>query len=291
MLVKAIAPAKINLGLSIKGKREDNYHNIDTIMQSVSLCDTVAVKDSSGGGISVACKKAIGCPAEENIAYKVAEQFFDYTGIVNPGILIEIEKHIPIRAGLAGGSSDGAAVLRCLDKMFNTGLSETAMHNIGAKVGADIPFCISGGTARAYGTGIHLDKIKNLLDYTIVIVKPNCDVSTKKAYEMYDILGSKSTKNIDNMVDLINMQDIHSVADYLFNDFQNFIDNTEIKRVKAAIKKCNPLGLCMSGSGPSVFAMFNTTYDAQLCADTLRRDYTHVYVCKPIVYGAKILDI
>lgn len=291
MLVKAIAPAKINLGLLIKGKRADNYHEIDTIMQSVNLCDTIKVRDSMSGDISIKCEKSIGCSPRENIVYKIAEEFFKCTGIINPGISVEIEKNIPVCAGLAGGSSDGAAVLRCLDRIFSAGLSEISMQDIGAKIGADIPFCISGGTARAYGTGTKIDRVKSLLGYAIVIVKPYCDVSTKKAYEMYDILGTKTSKSIDNMIDLINKQDVKGTASYLFNEFEELIDNNEIKKVKKIIKKSNPLGVCMSGSGPSVFAVFRTIYEARFCADMLRTDYTDTYVCEPIPYGAKILDV
>lgn len=291
MLVKAIAPAKINLGLLIQGKRADNYHDIDTVMQSVNLFDTVTVRSSPGCGIDIKCEKTLGCNSKENIAYKVAEEFFKYTGIVNTGISIEIEKHIPICAGLAGGSSDGAAALRCLDIVFGTGLSEISMQDIGAKIGADVPFCMSGGTAHAYGIGTKIDKIRSLLGYALVIVKPHCNVSTKKAYEMYDISGSKTTNNISSMIDLINKQDIKGVAGYLFNDFEEFIHNSEIEKVKEIIKKTNPLGMCMSGSGPSVFAMFGTLYEARLCANILKKDYDDTYVCEPVTYGAEILYI
>lgn len=290
MEIAAKAPAKINLCLSIQGKRSDNYHEVDMIMQTVNLFDTVTVKKSFEGNniIKIICDKDIGCVESENIAFKASKKFFDCTGIKNPGILIKIQKKIPIFAGLAGGSSDGAAAIVCLNKMFETKLSQDEMREIGAEVGTDIPFCIEGGTARARGTGTKLEKIKNIPECGIVIVKPECEVSTKKAYEMYDSSKIRDKKNVQNMVNFINKGDLFKISQYLFNDFENFIQKPEIEQAKHEMLKSNPLGINMSGSGPSVFAIFENLYKAERCAKTLNKIFPKTYVCTPIPFGAKI---
>lgn len=289
MLFRAIAPAKINLGLAIKAKREDGYHEIDTIMQSVSIYDVVEVRMTEDCSIRIECEKDLNCEDKDNIAYKAAEEFFRYTGIKNSGVIIEIEKNIPIYAGLAGGSSDGAAVIVCLNEMFNTELSTEEIKNIGEKVGADVPFCVSGGTARASGIGTQIDKIRDFPDCGIVIVKPDCNISTKEAYKMYDIYGSKSERSVEEMIYLINGQDLTGVASYLFNDFEQFVSDIRIDEAKKEILKYKPLGVCMSGSGPSVFGIFRSCDDAELCVNRLKKKYKNSYACKPITHGAQIL--
>ncbi len=290
MQIIAKAPAKINLCLAIKGKRDDGYHEVDMIMQTVSLFDTVTVKRNFWGneGIKILCNRDLCCKDEDNIAFKVSKSFFDYTKIKNPGILIKIQKKIPAFAGLAGGSSDGAATILCLNEMFGTKLSEDEMREIGASVGADIPFCIGGGTARAKGTGTQIEKIKNIPDCGIVIVKPECKVSTKKAYEMYDSSTIRCEKSIENMIKLINEGDLFKISNNLFNNFESFIRIPEIEQAKSELVKNNPLGISMSGSGPSVYAVFESLYKAKKCAGVLKKLFKKVYTCVPISYGAKI---
>ena len=290
MQIRARAPAKINLALSIKGKLKDGYHEVDMIMQTVDLFDIVTIKKNNLNykSIKINCNKDLKCKDKENIVFKASEAFFNYTGINNPGIIIEIEKHIPLFAGLAGGSSDGAAAIVCLNEMFKTGLSKEQMENIGAKVGADIPFCIEGGTARAVGIGVELQRIDDFPDCGIVIIKPECNISTKEAYKKFDDLGIRCEKSIETMINFINRKDIMEISNYLFNDFESLIDNLEIEKAQKALLLNNPLGVCMSGSGPSVYGIFRSFYLAEICKENLKKVFKEVYACRPIFSGAKI---
>lgn len=291
MLIKSVAPAKVNLGLKIKGKRDDGYHEIDTIMQSVDLCDVITVKDIPGEEIKMKCNRELDCEDRNNTACKAAIEFFNYTGIKSKGIEIEIVKKIPVCAGLAGGSSDAAAVIVSLDKMFNLGLSVKKLREIGERTGADVPFCILGGTVRAYGIGSDMERIKSLIDCGILIVKPSCTVLTKYAYEMYDKYGHGGNKDLIKMIDCINKESIIDIAENLFNDFELFIKNDEISTVKKEIIKNNPLGVCMSGSGPAVFGIFESFSQTEKCKERLKGKCAEVFSCRPLDHGVKILEI
>ena len=181
MEIKVLAPAKINLTLDVTGKRPDGYHNILSIMQSVDLYDTITVTDNDSGQITVSCNYE-GVPCDEkNICYKAAERFFIATRNEGQGVHIDIDKIIPTQAGLAGGSTDGAAVLMGLNKMFDAFLKPDELQEIAEKIGADVPFCLVGGTKYATGIGTKLQKMPNFLASHIVICKPdNVSVSTVK---------------------------------------------------------------------------------------------------------------
>ena len=194
MEIKVLAPAKINLTLDVTGKRPDGYHNILSIMQSVDLYDTITVTDNDSGQITVSCNYE-GVPCDEkNICYKAAERFFIATRNEGQGVHIDIDKVIPTQAGLAGGSTDGAAVLMGLNKMFDAFLKPDELQEIAEKIGADVPFCLVGGTKYATGIGTKLQKMPNFLASHIVICKPdNVSVSTAEAYKKVDALNPAPT--------------------------------------------------------------------------------------------------
>ena len=180
------AAAKINLLLDIKGKLPNGYHSLYMVMQSVSLCDRVTVEQTDTGIIELTCsREAIPCDSR-NTAYRAAECFFEQTGIQNGGLRIHIDKKIPHEAGLAGGSADAAAVLRALDAIYAPGLRERDLCRIGVKIGADVPFCIAGGTMIAQGIGEVLTPLEDMPACTIVLAKPAEGVSTAAAYARYD---------------------------------------------------------------------------------------------------------
>ena len=190
MEIKVLAPAKINLTLDVTGKRPDGYHDIMTIMQSVDLYDTITITDNDSGQITISCNYD-GVPCDEkNICYKAAEKFFIATRNEGQGVHIDIDKVIPTQAGLAGGSTDGAAVLMGLNRMFDAFLSPAELHEIAEKIGADVPFCLEGGTKYATGIGTKLQKMPNFSASHIVICKPdNVSVSTAEAYKKVDALN------------------------------------------------------------------------------------------------------
>ena len=186
MKIKIRAYAKINLMLDILSRLDNGYHDLFMIMQSVGLYDTVTVEKTIDKSIKITCDVTDIPTDERNVAYKAASEFFNYTKIENPGISINIEKKIPHAAGLAGGSADAAGTIIALDKLFGTQLKEKDIIAIGSKVGADVPFCALGGTMLAQYTGTVLSHLPDLSEKYIIIVKPEQDVSTGKAYAAFD---------------------------------------------------------------------------------------------------------
>ena len=251
-----LAPAKINLGLEILGKNNDGYHNVEMVMQTVSLYDKVTVSVTSNGGINVICDKNINCEPTRNTAYRCATEFFEYTKIKNPGITIKIAKNIPMEAGLAGGSTDGAGTLIALNKIFGTNLSTNELMNLGGKIGADIPFCIMKGTAIATGIGTDLVKIVASQDYHVVIIKPDFSISTKEAYEKSDALDIKNHTKFDELVKALEEKNTVKIGENLFNRFESVISQKEIFYIKDKLINLGANGAIMSGSGSSVFGIF-----------------------------------
>ena len=277
-----LAPAKINLGLEILGKNNDGYHNVEMVMQTVSLYDKVTVSVTSHGGINVICDKNINCEPTRNTAYRCATEFFEYTKIKNPGITIKIAKNIPMEAGLAGGSTDGAGTLIALNKIFGTNLSTNELMNLGGKIGADIPFCIMKGTAIATGIGTDLVKIVASQDYHVVIIKPDFSISTKEAYEKSDALDIKNHTKFDELVKALEEKNTVKIGENLFNRFESVISQKEIFYIKDKLINLGANGAIMSGSGSSVFGIFENSSKASNALEALKKEYTQVFLCRPI---------
>lgn len=295
MRLTAIAPAKINLTLDILSRRADGYHDVDMLMQSVSLCETVSVtanpEDTEEGKITITCDKA-GVPSDENnIAYKAAKAYFNYIGRPHPHISINIHKEIPFGAGLAGGSADGAAVIVILNRLFDTKLTQDQMCEIGEKVGADVPFCIVGGTKRATGTGTTLHRLPKLPTCYVVICKPEVSVSTAEAYALADKRTGTRISYTDLCVRALYNGSVRNVSDFLHNDFEEVLQLDVINSIKSTMLNSKALGAAMSGSGSAVFALFLSKKAAQKCAEKLRLEYTEVFVTTPVNEGVVITDI
>lgn len=290
MKVKVQAPAKINMSLDVLRRRPDGYHDVSMVMQAVGLYDYVTVETTDSKDIEIRCDYE-GVPCDErNIAYKAAAAFFKYTETENSGIIITIEKHIPTQAGLAGGSADGAAVIVALNKLFSTHLKEKEMCEIGERVGADVPFCIIGGTRLASGTGTKLKKMISIPRCNIVICKPEVSVSTAEAYSKIDSANLTHPEFTAEMVKAIYARDIWMVTSCMLNDFEIALDLEEIKDVKRVMLKNKALGACMSGSGSAVFAVFNSEKKAGKCLQALKKDYEEVFLCEPVKEGCAVIE-
>ena len=289
MTFKATAPAKINLTLDILGKRPDGYHDVNMLMQAVSLADTVELTLTDKEDITISCSDPVIPCDSRNIVYKIAEAFFKTTGIKNTGVAIHIEKVIPSEAGLAGGSADGAATLRLLNIAFDAHLTDKELCEIGAKVGSDIPFCIVGGTRLATGTGTTLHKVRSMPKCHIVIVKPDISVSTKEAYALADSRTGAKFNYTDFCKQLLYGGDLSGICSALHNDFEEVLNLGEINEIKSQMYKCKALGAAMSGSGSAVFAIFRNERKAQKCAENLRKTYSKVYLTVPVSEGAGII--
>lgn len=296
MQIQAIAPAKINLTLDIMSRRPDGYHEVDMLMQTVSLYETVTVTadpeiTSEDGTITITCDKE-GVPCDStNIAYKAAKAFFDYTGIKYGDILIDIKKQIPFGAGLAGGSADGAAVIVILNRMYNKMLTMDELCTIGERVGADVPFCIVGGTKRAMGIGTTFKKVPKLPKCHIVICKPEVSVSTAKAYALADARTGAKFSYTELCAKALYSASVRNVSDFLHNDFEEVLSLDVINSIKSTMLNNKALGSAMSGSGSAVFGIFLTERKAQACAEALLGEYSDVFVVSPVTEGVTITDI
>lgn len=290
MEVKVKAYAKINLMLDIINKRTDNYHDLFMIMQSINLYDTVTVSENKSKSISISCSNADIPLDSKNIAWKAAEAFFVYTKKKNKGINIDIIKRIPHAAGLAGGSADGAAVITALNKIYKTNLSDDELCKIGVKVGADLPFCLTGGTLLAQGIGNILNKVKPLRKCYIVLIKPDIDVNTGLAYKQFDEFGKNHTPDKLGMLCAMQSRELTDIASKMENVFEQFIDVPNRIEIKEIMKNNNALGVCMSGSGPSIFGIFTDKNDALKSCEELKKFTDNVFLIVPVSKGCKIIE-
>lgn len=255
-----LAPAKLNLFLEITGRRSDGYHIVNMVMQSVSLYDEVTIiTDEDEDGINIECTDSnIPCD-ETNTAYKAVNLFFECAEVEPVGVTVRIKKNIPSQAGMAGGSTDAAAVLIGLNEMFGTGLSKHELAEIGEKIGADVPFCIYGGTMTADGIGTILNPLPDMPECTFAVVKPEINISTGEAYRKSDEVGYDFPKSADRVVSGICSGDIEETAKGLYNRFETVVDIPEIEEIKSAMIRAGALGACLTGSGSAIFGIFEDT--------------------------------
>lgn len=289
MEVKVKAYAKINLMLDIVAQRTDGYHDLFMIMQSIGLYDTVTVTETKSKKITISCNIDSIPLDERNIAHKAATAFFKATKIKNKGINIDIVKRIPHAAGLAGGSADGAGVLVALNQLTGANLTDDELCAIGVKIGADVPFCIKGGTLLAQGIGDVLNKVKPLRKCYILIAKPDIGVNTAFAYSQFDKCGKIHTPDKFGMLCAMQGRDLNDIAIRMENVFEQFIDVPNKVEMKCIMRDCGALGVCMSGSGPTVFGIFDNKEKAENAADMLADYAKDIAVTTPVSRGCKIV--
>ena len=288
---KIYAPAKINLYLNIKGKvNNTDYHYVEMIMQSINLYDIITIKSNDHKNINIETKFSFCKNNENNTIYKAAKSFFEYSGTYNNGIDISVKKNIPISAGLAGGSADAAATIIGLNKMFKTDFNKNQLIEIALKVGADVPFCIFGGTMIAEGIGEILTPIKPIPKCYIVLCKPNIDISTKVAYKLFDTTPNKKFNNIKNIVKYINKENLNLISKNIYNRFEEVLMLDEVNDIKNILNNNGAIVSCMSGSGPSTYGIFFEKLTAKNCFKKLKTIYNDTFLCKPIPCGCKIID-
>jgi 4-diphosphocytidyl-2-C-methyl-D-erythritol kinase len=285
MKITVNAAAKLNLFLDILRRLDNGYHSLFMIMQSVNLYDTVEVSVTLSGKTAVSCSDPSLPSDERNIAFKAAEVFFSRAGIENPGVKIDITKRIPHAAGLAGGSADAAAVLYALNRLFDCRLSETELLNAGATVGADVPFCLVGGTCLAQNTGDVLSVLPSAPDVRFVLAKPLCSVSTKEAYEAFDECGKISHPDCTGALFCAARGDFHGLLGLAGNVFEQVVEVPDRVRIKTVMRQKGCSCCQMSGSGPTVFGVFDSEKKAAGCAEELKSFIGEVFVCSPVKSG------
>ena len=254
---------KINLTLDVLGRRSDGYHEVKMLMQSLDIFDVISL-EKRDKDISISTNLHYLPCDRRNIAYKAAELFFNEFGILDEGIHIDIKKYIPVAAGLAGGSSNAAAVLKGMCKLYNIKCDEKKLMKIGERLGADVPYCIKGGTALAEGLGEIITPVCAFKDVCICLVKPNFSVSTADIFKALECDKIKIHPNTDHMIELIQKLDIKGVAFGLCNVLENVTVNQhpQIRILKDEMKRNGALGSVMSGSGPTVFGVFEDFFSA-----------------------------
>ncbi len=281
------APAKINLSLDITGKLENGYHALDTIMQTISIEDKITLA-KTGRQISVLCDHPQVPQGNGNICHKAAEAFFEKTALEG-GVIITIDKNIPVAAGLAGGSSDAAAVIKGLNLLYGTGLTQREMCEIGLKCGADVPYCIVAGTCRAKGIGEKLTKLPSFAGVYIVLVVPDFFVSTAWAYKNYALNSPDEKPRTEELISYICGRDIKNTAERMANVLESVTakKHPEIQEIKNDIKKSGACGSVMSGSGPSVFGLFENEEKARIAFSVIREKYNRSYLTLTVDGGIK----
>lgn len=272
--IKLTANAKINIGLDIKGKRDDGYHFIDTIMQSISLGDKITVKESSS--ISVKCDGS-DLDNEKNIAFIAAKLFFETTKIVG-GAEIFIEKHIPMAGGLGGGSADAAAVLLALNKMYDQNLSSEKLEEISAKLGADVPFFIKGGTKRSTGIGEILTPIKPLKKGWFLLINSGVKPSTGEMYRRLDSENPPHPK-MNEIASAVESNDLSKLSAVIDN---SFVSVNEKFLLADKLKDLGAVGISLSGSGPTWYGIFEDYETAQNAIIEIKNQGYIAFLTKPI---------
>ncbi len=251
------AYAKINLGLDVLRRREDGYHDVRMIMQNVSLYDKLTLKKIPKDEILLSSNVGSLPNNEKNLVYKAISLIKKECGVTG-GVKAELEKKIPMAAGMAGGSADAAAALVGMNRLFELGLSMEQLMEMGVKIGADVPYCIMGGTALSEGIGEILTPLKPLPHCYILIAKPRISVSTRFVYENLEADKLQSHPDIDGMMAAIEEDDLKGVADRLANVLETVTEKKYpiIGKIKAAMVEAGALNSLMSGSGPTVFGIF-----------------------------------
>ena len=265
------ALAKINLGLDILRKREDGYHEVRMIMQTIQMYDVLEIKKKKAPGISLSVNYPYIPCDERNLVYKAAKLLMDEFQ-VKGGVTIRLEKFIPVAAGMAGGSSDAAATLVGINRLFKLGLSERELMDRAVKIGADVPYCIMRGTALAEGIGEKLTGITQVPECFVLIGKPGINVSTRAAYESLNLSGIQNHPDIDGMIHDIQNGDLQGMTAKMGNVFEPGIigQYPVIQEIKDLMESHGALKAMMSGSGPTVFGIFDSQEKMNAAAKILR---------------------
>ncbi len=276
------AYGKVNIALDVTGKREDGYHLLSMIMQTVNIYDELTFKKVEKG-IHITSNKDFVPTDNKNLVYRAIDLFCNNYGIKKE-IEVHIEKNIPVAAGMAGGSTDAAAALRAMRDIYRPDIGNEDLRLLGVKLGADVPYCIEGGTALCEGIGEVIKPLKSFKDKLLVVVKPNFSVSTVETYKKFNINEVREHPNVESIIEAMSRDDVEYVANNMMNllELVTIKEHKEIKDIKDFMRDEGALGAMMSGSGPTVFGFFNDINKANKCSDKLKDKYKEVFVTTTI---------
>ena len=279
------APAKLNLTLDVLGRRSDGYHELRMVMQSVALADRITLETGTGGGVRVRTNLSFLPTNEKNLAAAAALQFLEDCGLNCGGLSISVEKHIPVCAGTGGGSSDAAAVLRGLNRLLGAGYSGEALARLGERVGSDVPYCVRGGTALAEGRGEVLTTLPALPDCHVVLCKPAFSVPTPELFARLDGCRIRRRPDTAGLLAALAAGDLAGVARRMYNVFEDVLPErrgAEVQRIKNALVQQGALGASMSGTGSTVFGLFDREEAARRAYELLQESYRDTFLARSL---------
>lgn len=284
--VTVLAPAKLNLALDVVGLLPSGYHDLDMTMQAITLYERVNLHRSQNLTLQMPGSRV--AVNDKNTAIKAAMAFFHYTGLL-AGVDITIYKSVPVRAGMAGGSADAAAVLVGMNALYGAGLSMSELCALGAGIGADVPFALMGGTCRVQGLGDLLKPLPPCPDCWFTIVMPDYGISTPEAFAAYDRVGSSVHPDCAAQEAAIRAGDLAGLCEAAGNALEECSGAQDTAAIKAALRANGALTALMTGSGAAVFGIFAQEAQARAAAEQLKKQYPQVYIARPDRGGARVL--
>ena len=279
------AHAKLNLTLDVLGRREDGYHDLKMVMQSITLADRLTLRPGRAPGIQVSSSFHFLPTGEKNLAGKAAVCFYQALGRPARDLDISITKHVPVCAGMAGGSSDAAAVLRALNRLEGDPFSPEELAHVGEAVGSDVPYCVLGCTALAQGRGEVLTPLPPLPHCWVVACKPDFPVSTPELFARIDSCRIRRRPDADGLIAALEQGDLMEVARRMYNVFEDVLPERQLARVadiKNTLIQQGALGANMSGTGPTAFGLFSSQSQAQAAYDVLKQRYQEVFLAETV---------
>lgn len=277
--------AKLNLTLDVLRRREDGYHDLRMVMQSIALSDTLKLQPGSAGELQVSTNLKFLPGSDKNLAAVAARCFWEALNLPPQPLSIEIEKRIPVCAGMAGGSSDAAAVLRGLNEQEGFPLTPEQLAKVGEKVGSDVPYCVLGGTALAEGRGEILTPLRPLPKCHVVVCKPDFPISTPELFARIDAVKVRCRPDTAGVLAALEAGDLQGVARRMYNVFEDVLPKQQAARVTAikhTLIQCGALGAAMSGTGPTAFGLFTGRGEAEDAYALLSKEYRDTYLTEVI---------
>lgn len=276
--------AKVNLTLDVLGKRADGYHDIKSVMQTISLRDDIQIDLGTGKPWSIVCDKENVPTDETNLCWKAAKLFFDTIGKDPNGLTVRITKRIPMQAGLGGGSADAAAVLRALNRQYDAPFSLPALAELGAAIGSDVPFCVLCGTAAVEGRGERIRKLPDMPECIFVVCKPDFSVSTPQLYEQIDEKVIAHRPDHQAMESAMLAGDLQKIVDNIYNVFDPLVsaEHLELNYIKSIFNSYGAVGYQMTGTGSAVFGIVTEFENAAVICNMLKDNYPQVFIAKTV---------
>lgn len=283
------APAKLNLSLDVTGRRDDGFHELVMLMQTVSLADTLTLRCQDMGRVTASCSLHFIPTDERNLAVRAAQRYLEAIGETGQGVHIHMDKRIPVGAGMGGGSADAAAVLRGMDRLFGGPLGRKGLEELACAIGSDVAFCVAGGTALARGRGERLEDLPPLPDCRFVVCKPEFSISTPELYRKLDSVALRRHPDTAGLLQAIGEGALREVCRRMYNVFEDVPDRRmrTVGEIKGRLLDHGALSAMMTGTGSAVFGVFETDQAAQSACEALKKDYRGCSVASPV---ARYLD-